>query len=116
MPAETEMSELLANTVRAWDRSEQGRGVRESVLWDLDRRLGIEEPFTSLTEIELISARNRRDPNPNSWAHLPWSYWGGSGYYGGGGGGCAAGAGGGEAGSGCGGGGCGGGGCGGGGS
>lgn len=62
----------------AWDRSEQGHGVRESVLWDLDRHLGIEEPFTSLSEIELISARTRpNDANPNAWAYAPGGYWSG---------------------------------------
>ncbi|HUB98823.1 MAG TPA: hypothetical protein VMS11_03255 [Solirubrobacterales bacterium] len=116
------MDGLLADTVRAWDRSEMGRGERESVLWDLDRRLGIEEPF-GLTEVELISARTRSPyPLATGWAYAvgdgSWSGGGNGGghHHGGGegGGGCGTG-GGGEAGGGCGGGsGCGGGGCGGG--
>ena len=120
MSAPNPMPDLLAETVRAWDRSEVGRDG-ESVLWDLDRRLGIEEPF-GLTEVELIAARTRSPyPTPSAWAYSPGGFWGGDGSDGGnhhhvGGGGCGGGAGAEGGGSGCGGGGCGGGGCGGGGS
>jgi hypothetical protein len=115
----TPMDGLLADTVRAWDRSEIGRGGRESVLWDLDRRLGIEEPF-GLGEMELVTARTRSPySTANSWAYAPSGFWGdgGGGHHHHHGAGC--GAGGGGEGGGCGGGnGCGGGGggCGGGGS
>lgn len=113
MPASMPMPDLLGETVRAWDRSEMSQ-ENESVLWDLDRRLGIEEPF-GLGEIQLISARTRAPyPLAGGWAcggGFGSADGGGAHHHGGGG--CGAGAGGGEA-SGCGGGG--GGGCGGGGS
>ena len=40
----TPMGDALAETVRAWDRSDMGRD-EESVLWDLDLQLGIEQPL-----------------------------------------------------------------------
>jgi hypothetical protein len=40
----TPMPSALGNTVRAWDRSGAG-SEGESVLWDLDERLGISEPL-----------------------------------------------------------------------
>jgi hypothetical protein len=115
----TPMDGLLADTVRAWDRSSMGCN-EESVLWDLDRRLGVEEPF-GITEIDLISARTRAPYSlATGWAYVgggDGGAWGGGGHHHHGGGGCGASGGGGEAGGGCGGGsGCGGGGCGGGGS
>lgn len=112
------MDGLLAETVRAWDRSEMGRGERESVLWDLDRQLGIDDPF-GLAEMQLVTARTRSPyPTANSWAYAQGGFWagGGDGGHHHHGGGCGAGGGGGSGeGGGCGGGsGCGGGGCGGG--
>jgi hypothetical protein len=123
----TPMGSALDDTVRAWDRSGLGR-AGESVLWDLDLRLGIDDPL-GIGSLRLINARTispyRSD---HSWAYAPSGLWGGggdgSGHHHHHGGGCAAGGG---EGSGCGGGGgscsgggcgggCGGGGCGGGGS
>lgn len=106
------MPDALAETVRAWDRSDLGYEA-ESVLWDLDRRLGIEEPFAGLSPSEREAARTRSPyPLATGWVASPAALY--TGYGAGGGGGCAAGAGGegGGGGGGCGGGG---GGCGGGG-
>ncbi len=111
------MPEALAETVRAWDRSELG-SEGESVLWDLDRRLGIERPYAGLGSLELGAARTRSPyPLATGWIGTSTTAayaagYSGLGYYGGAGGG---GEGGGGGGGGCGGGG-GGGGCGGGGS
>jgi uncharacterized membrane protein YgcG len=100
----TPMGDALGETVRAWDRSEAGRG-EESVLWDLDARLGIAEPLG--IDAGALAAARSRSPYPAA------AGWAGAGY----GGGCGVGgSGGGEGGGDSGGGGCGGGGCGGGGS
>jgi hypothetical protein len=40
----TPMGDALAETVRAWDRSDMGR-LEDSILWDLDERLGLEQPL-----------------------------------------------------------------------
>ena len=40
----TPMGDALAETVRAWDRSDMGR-LEDSILWDLDARLGLEQPL-----------------------------------------------------------------------
>lgn len=95
----TPMGDALGETVRAWDRSEAGQ-EEESVLWDLDRKLGIAEPL-GIDGAALAEARSR-GPYPAA------ARWVGVGYAGG----CGAGGGGGDAGGGCsgGGGGCGGGG------
>lgn len=105
----TPMGNALANTIRAWDRSEAGR-EEEAVIWDLDERLALEEPL-GVNGLQLASVRSP-GAYPVGWA---WACagWAGSAptHHGGGCGGA-----GGCAGGGCGGGGCGGGGCGGGGS
>ncbi|HET8813758.1 MAG TPA: hypothetical protein VFM51_02240 [Solirubrobacterales bacterium] len=98
------MGDALAETVRAWDRSDTGRN-QESVLWDLDERLGIAEPL-SLNGLQLAAARSR--------AHYPVGaggcFGGTTGGDSGSSGGSCSGGGGDGAGGGCGGGGCGGGG------
>lgn len=52
----TPMPEALGDTVRAWDRSEMGGG-KESVLWDLDKRLGVGD--LALDVDRLRAARTR---------------------------------------------------------
>lgn len=52
--------ELLSNTVAAWDRSSAGR-ARESVLWDLDARLGLADDW-GLTEQTVRELRAGRGP------------------------------------------------------
>jgi hypothetical protein len=112
----TPMSDALGDTVRAWDRSDLGSSA-ESVLWDLDERLGAPEPLR-VTGLQLSAARSRAPyPIAAGWACAGGGIGeGGTGHHHGpAGGGCSAG--GCSAGSSCGGGGgCGGGGCGGGGS
>ena len=51
----TPMSDALAHTVRAWDRSQAGR-QGESVLWDLDEKLQISDPL-GMGEQDLGAAR-----------------------------------------------------------
>lgn len=102
----TPMGNALGETVRAWDRSKAGRG-EESVLWDLDERLGLEQPM-GLSGLQVTSVRSRAGYTAGAAAACFVGPVGGDGS----GGGC--GGGGGD--SGGGGGGCGGGGCGGGGS
>lgn len=112
----TPMARALDDTVRAWDRSEAGR-KRESVLWDLDERLGVDEPL-GVNGVRLVSARSGAPyPVATGWACAGGYVAGGApGHHGGGHhGGCAGGGCSGGCGGGCGGGGCGGGGCGGGG-
>lgn len=111
----TPMGDALAETVRAWDRAGIGRD-EESVLWDLDLQLGIEQPL-GIGAITLTSARSRSPyPLAAGWACAGGFVGAGGdgGHHHGHGGGCTGG--GGCSGGGCGGGGCGGGGCGGGGS
>lgn len=108
----TPIPDTLAETVRAWDRSDSGYEA-ESVLWDLDRRLGIEDPFEGVSPSEREIARTRSPyPLASGWVGVPTYAYVGAG----GGGGCFTGGGGEAGGGGCsgGGGGCGGG-CGGGG-
>lgn len=82
----TPMPDALAETVRAWDRSDLG-SEQESVLWDLDRKLGIEEPFAGVSPSELDDARNRSPyPLATGWLGVPTYA-----YLGGGGGGCGGG-------------------------
>lgn len=104
----TPMGNALAETVRAWDRSESGQEW-ESVLWDLDERLGIGDPL-GIDEAQLDGVRAYATTYP--FVAAACFVGGGGGESGGGGcnggGGCSGG-------GGCGGGGCGGGGCGGGG-
>lgn len=61
------MGDALSETVRAWDRS--GMGAKgESVLWDLDRRLGSGEPL-GIEAPALVSARTRAPyPLATGWA------------------------------------------------
>jgi len=68
----TPMGDALGETVRAWDRSEMGQ-EEESVLWDLDKRLGIEEPL-HIDGVQLAAARSR-SPHPAAVAG-----WAGAGY------------------------------------
>ena len=86
----TPMDDALANTVQAWDRSAAG-AEQESVLWDLDERLGIPEPL-GLDGLQLSAARSRA-------ASAPGAVGGGcaavGGFAGGGDGGCGGGGGGG---------------------
>lgn len=101
----TPMGDALAETVRAWDRSEAGQR-EDSILWELDERLGIEEPI-GIDGVRLTAARSG-GPYPSA------AGWAGAGYAAA----CFVGGGGGDSGGGCGGGGggcSGGGGCGGGG-
>lgn len=107
----TPMPDAIADTVRAWDRSDMGSS-EESVLWDLDDRIGVEQPLR-VGGVQLTAARSRiQSPAATGWAACAagGAFIGGDGGGGGseGGGGCSA--------SGCSGGssGCGGGGCGGG--
>ena len=98
----TPMSDALLETVRAWDRSDASE-AGDSVLWNLDRRLGIREPL-SLGALDLSAARTG-PPVPAAVAlaggavAAPWvsggcvvaSGGGGGGGEGGGGGGCGGG-------------------------
>jgi hypothetical protein len=103
----TPMGDALGETVRAWDRSEMGQ-AEDSVLWDLDAKLGIEKPLR-IDGVQLAAVRSRS-------SHLAAAPgWAGAGYVapcfvGGGGSDSGGGCGGGDGGGGCGGGGCGGGG------
>ena len=86
----TPMPDALADTVRAWDRSEMGSS-EDSVLWDLDDRIGVERPLR-LDHAQLTAARSR----VQSPAMTGWAYVGGGGFIGSdgggseGGGGCSA--------------------------
>jgi len=115
----TPMGDALGDTVRTWDRSDLGSS-EESVLWDLDERLGADKPL-GVSGLQLSASRSRSPyPLAAGWACAAGAGGldGGDGHHGGGhhGGGCSAsGCSGGCSGGGsCGGGGCGGGGCGGG--
>jgi hypothetical protein len=115
----TPMGDALGDTVRAWDRSDMGSD-EESVLWDLDQRLGADDPL-GVNGLQLSASRTRATyPLATGWA-CAGGFGGGPegspGHHGGGhhGGSCSdSGCSGGCSGGGCGGGGCGGGGCGGG--
>jgi hypothetical protein len=62
----TPMGDALGDTVRAWDRSEMGSS-EESVLWDLDQRLGADEPL-GLKGLQLSAARSRSPyPLASGW-------------------------------------------------
>jgi hypothetical protein len=50
------MGDALANTIRAWDHSELGN-EEESVLWDLDEKLGIERPL-GINGLQLSAVRS----------------------------------------------------------
>ena len=101
------MNVALADTIRAWDRSEAGQ-ERESVLWDLDERLGLEEPLG--VNGPQLSAIRSGTPVVGAWACGGWIAAGGaaghhgSGHHGGCSGGCSGGCAGGCGGGGCGGG------------
>ncbi|HEY5941963.1 MAG TPA: hypothetical protein VIT89_03780 [Solirubrobacterales bacterium] len=101
----TPMGDALGETVRAWDRSEAARG-KESVLWDLDERLGLEQPM-GLNGLQVAGVRSRAGYTAGA-ATACFVGAGGEGGGGESGGGCGGGGGGGD--SGGGGGGCGGGG------
>ncbi|HET7508363.1 MAG TPA: hypothetical protein VFJ53_08405 [Solirubrobacterales bacterium] len=109
------MNVALADTIRAWDRSQAG-SERESIIWDLDERLGLEEPL-GVNGLQLSAIRSGT-PVAGGWACVGFAA-GATGIYGGAGGdasgGCSGGGCSGGCSGGCGGGGCGGGGCGGGG-
>jgi hypothetical protein len=63
----TPMGDALGETVRAWDRSEMGSS-EESVLWDLDERLGIDQAL-GLNGLQLSAARSRSPyPLASGWA------------------------------------------------
>ncbi len=63
----TPMGNALGNTVRAWDRSEMG-STEESVLWDLDERLGAEDPL-GITGLQLSASRSGTPyPLATGWA------------------------------------------------
>jgi hypothetical protein len=93
----TPMGDALGETVRAWDRSDAGR-EEESVLWNLDERLGLERPL-GIDEDHLAMARSR-SPYPAvaaGWGAIGYAsacFVGGGGGEGGGGG-CSGGGGGG---------------------
>jgi hypothetical protein len=118
----TPMGNALDSTVRAWDLSEAGSD-RESVLWDLDEKLGIEEPL-GVDGLRLSAIRGNAAGLGVPYVGACVALAGGGGSEGGGAGGSGGGEGGGGhggcsagscSGGGCSGGGCGGGGCGGGG-
>lgn len=100
------MGDALGETVRAWDRSEAGR-FEESVLWDLDKRLGIAEPL-GIDDSALAATRGRGPYYPAAIGGAGIGYAGGD-ACGVGGGDPGGGSDGGGCGGGCGGGGCGGG-------
>jgi hypothetical protein len=50
-----DQSAALVNTVWAWDRSQAGRND-ESLLWDLDERHGVEDPW-GISEADLARMR-----------------------------------------------------------
>jgi hypothetical protein len=106
----TPMPDALADTVRAWDRSDLGSS-EESVLWNLDEQIGVEQPLR-VGGVQLTAARSRIPFPTTGWACTAgggFAAGGEGGHHGAHGGGCgSAGCSGG--GSGCGGGGCGGGG------
>jgi hypothetical protein len=118
----TPMANALDSTIRAWDLSDAG-AEEESVLWDLDEKLGIEEPL-GIDGLQLSAVRSSAAllGAPYIGACVGWAGGGGEGSGEGGsggggeGGGCGNGGCSGGGGGSCGGGGCGGGGCGGGGS
>jgi uncharacterized membrane protein YgcG len=105
---EVPMRAGLWATVRAWDRSTAGRAGEEPTLWELDERLGLEEPIGA-SSADLRSARHATPARRPWWNHDHAGYGAmfvgghGGGHDGHGGGGC-------RGGGGCGGGGCGGGG------
>ncbi len=89
----TPMPDALADTVRAWDRSELGSS-EESVLWNLDERFGVEQPLR-VGGMELTAARSRVPfPAATGWACATGGAFvggdGGGGSSDGGGGGCSA--------------------------
>jgi hypothetical protein len=103
----TSMGDALANTIRAWDHSDVG-DEEESVLWDLDERLGIDEPL-GIDGLQLSAVRSASVATGTGIYGVGGCAVGAGGCSGGGGGdssGCS----GGGCGGGCGGGGCGGGG------
>lgn len=94
---ENPFGETLIETVRAWDRSEAGQ-AGESILWDLDKRLGVEKPL-GVDGLQLASARSRPQFAGGSGVYVGDTGVAGSGADGGsdgGGGGCGGGCGGGS--------------------
>jgi hypothetical protein len=85
----TPMGDALAETVRAWDRSQAGQNG-ESILWDLDERLGVDEPL-GINGLQLAAARARGHYPVGSGAGCGASGDGGSDGGGCGGGGCGGG-------------------------
>jgi hypothetical protein len=67
MSVGTEMADLNAETVRSWDRSEMGNGT-ESVLWDLDEKLGIEKPLG--LRRDAVGLARSRSPYPLAYGWI----------------------------------------------
>jgi hypothetical protein len=57
----------LQETVRAWDRSADGRAGEQPTLWELDDRLELDEPI-GVTAADLRSAREAT-PARRRWSH-----------------------------------------------
>jgi hypothetical protein len=96
------MRVALRETVLAWDRSEAGRAGRETLLWELDERLGVPDPI-GISATDRRAARmeepdtgplRRRQPGYADGRHAGWLWMGGGdggGGHGCGGGGCGGG-------------------------
>jgi hypothetical protein len=64
----TPLPDALGETVRAWDRSVAGSQGEESVLWDLDTRLDVDDPL-GISDLQVSAARNRAPYNgAGGWA------------------------------------------------
>jgi uncharacterized membrane protein YgcG len=90
----TPMGDALAETVRAWDRSEMGRR-EDSILWDLDEQLGVEKPLR-VDGLQLAAVRSHATSHlvpSGAYAGYVGGCFGGAGDAGGesGGGGCGGG-------------------------
>jgi len=76
------MGDALAETVRAWDRSREGRKGEESVLWDLDEQVGIDDPLR-LSGLTLAEVR-ASTPAPSNYLPGGFGMAGAGGHHGGG--------------------------------
>lgn len=63
------IGDALAETVYAWDLSPAGQKGQESVLWDLDETVGIEDP---LRLSGLVLAQVRAFPREVPKGYIPW--------------------------------------------
>jgi hypothetical protein len=63
------IGDALAETVYAWDLSPAGQKGKESVLWDLDETVGIEDP---LHLSGLVLAQVRASPREVVKGYIPW--------------------------------------------